>query len=156
VRQLTNHFLGTSEAMRRLGAGEDRDPEDPWGTGGDYLHGDWRGALSGQLLGVADGWSRDEAWDGMVDGSEMPMEGAGDMAYVELVLHGWDLARGTGQHVSYDDAAVAQADEILDQIGQMGRDANIFAPIIEVPDDAPAIDKMLAKSGRDPHWSPEA
>ena len=35
VRALANHMLGTVEAMRRAGASEDPDPDDPWGTAGD-------------------------------------------------------------------------------------------------------------------------
>ncbi|MEO7351643.1 MAG: maleylpyruvate isomerase N-terminal domain-containing protein, partial [Marmoricola sp.] len=32
VRSVVNHMLGTVEAMRRIGASEPMDPDDPWGT----------------------------------------------------------------------------------------------------------------------------
>lgn len=153
VRDLANHFLGTSEALRRVGAGEDLDPEDPWGTAGDHMAREWRQSLAARLTGLADAWSRDEAWS---DPAESGRSGTGDMALVEVMLHGWDLARGAGLQVQYDDAAVAQADAILDQIGQSGRDAGIFGPQVNVPAEAPALDRMLAKSGRDARWAPPA
>jgi uncharacterized protein (TIGR03086 family) len=148
VRDLANHLLGTSEALRRVGAGEELDPADPWGTAGDHMGADWRRTLAAQLSGLADGWSRDEPW------SDAQQAGTGDMALVEVMLHGWDLARGAGQRVRYDDAAVARADAILGEIGQSGRDAGIFGPEVTLTDEASAFDRMLAKSGRDARWAP--
>jgi hypothetical protein len=135
--------------MRRAGAGEERDPDDPWGTAGDHLTPTWRVDLSARLTGLADAWSRDEAWEGEVDGS--PRQGMGDMAYVEVMLHGWDLARGSGQDVAYDDNAVAQARAVLEQIGKMGREGGAFGELVEV-DDPSDWEYVLAEAGRDPQW----
>ena len=79
----------------------------------------------------------------------------GDMGFAEVVLHGWDLARGSGQEVTYDDAVVEQALEIMDQIGEMGRSQGAFGPEVEVSDDAPPFSQVLAKAGRDPEWTAE-
>lgn len=151
VGEVANHFLGTSEAMRRAGAGEERDPDDPWGTAGDHVTAEWRHDLSRRLTGLADAWSADDAWEGELDG--MPKQGMGDMAYVEVMLHGWDLARGTGQDLRFDDEAVAQAKVVMDQIGKMGRDQGAFGELVEVGDDASDWDRVLAEGGRDPGWS---
>ena len=151
VRDLANHFLGTSEAMRRAGAGEQRDPHDPWGTSGEHMSAGWRDDLSHQLTGLADAWTPQEAWEGELDG--MPKQGMGDMAYVEVMLHGWDLARATGQDLVFDDDAVTQAREVMDQIGRMGREQGAFGDLVEVDDDAASWDHVLAEGGRNPAWS---
>ena len=151
VGEVANHFLGTSEAMRRAGAGEERDPDDPWGTAGDHMSAEWRHDLSRRLTGLADAWSADDAWKGEVDG--MPKQGMGDMAYVEVMLHGWDLARGSGQDLHFDEEDVAQAKVVMDQIGKMGRDQGAFGSLVEVGDHASAWDHVLAEGGRDPGWS---
>ena len=87
-----------------------------------------------------------------MDGA-MPKQLVGDMGYVEVMLHGWDLAKGTGQDLEYDDQAVERALEILEVIGEQGRSGGAFGPEVQVPDDASPFAKVLAKSGRDPEWS---
>ena len=151
VRDVANHFLGTSEAMRRAGAGEQRDPQDPWGTSGDHMSTGWRDDLSHRLTGLADAWTPQAAWEGELDG--MPRQGLGDMAFVEVMLHGWDLARATGQDLVFDDDAVAEAKTILDQIGAMGREQGAFGELVEVDDDASDWERVLAEGGRDAGWN---
>jgi uncharacterized protein (TIGR03086 family) len=72
----------------------------------------------------------------------------------ELVLHGWDLARATGQDFSV-------APENLDASWQMvantpedpaARDG-LFGPVVPVPLDAPLLDRVLGGAGRDPGWT---
>jgi uncharacterized protein (TIGR03086 family) len=151
VRDLANHLLGTSESMRRAGAREERDKEDPWGTSGDHMTTGWRDDLSGRLTGLADAWATEEAWEGELDGT--PRQGMGDMAYVEVMLHGWDLAAATGQDLSFDDGAVAQARAVMEQIGQLGRDGGAFGDLVEVGEDASDWERVLAEGGRDPSWT---
>jgi uncharacterized protein (TIGR03086 family) len=153
VRSVANHMLGTIEAMRRIGASEPMDAEDPWGTSGDHMSEQWRDDLSRTLTEYAEAWSRPDAWEGDVMGGAMPRQAVGDMAFVEAILHGWDLARGSGQDLAFDDAAVQRALEIMDEIGEMGRSQGAFGPEVSVPDGAVPFDKVLAKAGRDPGWS---
>jgi uncharacterized protein (TIGR03086 family) len=155
VRAVANHMLGTIEAMRRVGAGESLDPEDPWGTGGDHVREQWRDDLNGTLEQFAQAWSTPEAWEGEPVNGVLPRQMVGDMGFVEAVLHGWDLARGTGQDLVYDDAAVERALEIMGQIGAQGREQGAFGPEVAVPDDATPFAKVLAQAGRDPEWSSE-
>ena len=153
VRDAANHLLGTAEAMRRIGAGEPLDPQDPWGTGGDHLHEDWRDDLSDLLTRWAKSWSQPEAWEGEAMDGAMPKQVIGDMGFVEVMLHGWDLARGTGQDLAYDDAAVEQALAVMDEIGEQGRSQGAFGPEKDVPDDASTFARVLAKAGRDSEWT---
>jgi len=73
----------------------------------------------------------------------------GSIALAEVVLHGWDVARATG--VSYDaDAATTKA--LLAYLAQFdpAGTPGMFGPAKPVADDAPALDKVVAMSGRDP------
>jgi uncharacterized protein (TIGR03086 family) len=153
VRTVVNHLLGTVEAFRRVGASEPLDPQDPWGLNGDNMGEGWRQELSEKLRGLADAWSQPDAWEGDAMDGAMPKQRLGDTGFVEVMLHGWDLARGTGQDVEYEEAAADRALEILDQIGEEGRSHGVFGPEVSVPDDASAFEKVLGKAGRDPQWS---
>jgi uncharacterized protein (TIGR03086 family) len=153
VRGVANHLLGTIEAMRRVGASEPLDPDDPWGTNGDNVTDHWQDDLNQRLSAFAEAWSAPDAWEGDALGGAMPRSMVGGMGFVEAILHGWDLAKGSGQDVQYDEATVASALEIMDQIGEMGRQQGAFGPEVHVPDDAEPFAKVLGKAGRDPEWS---
>lgn len=153
VRDVANHMLGTLEAMRRVGGAEALDVNDPWGTGGDHLRDQWRDDLGDLLTRWASAWAQPDAWEGDAMDGAMPRSTVGDMGFVEVMVHGWDLARGSGQGVTYDDAAVARAVEVMDQIGEQGRTMRAFGPEVSVADDAPAFAHVLGKAGRDPGWA---
>ena len=153
VRALANHLLGTIEAFRRVGVAEPLDPDDPWGTGGDHMSDTWRDDLASRLDGFAGAWDTAEAYEGEVPGAQMPKQVLGGMAFVEALLHGWDLARATGQDVAYDDAVVAEAVAVMEQIGATGRQMGAFGELVELPEDASALQHVLAEAGRDPGWT---
>lgn len=79
------------------------------------------------------------------------------MTLGEYLVHGWDLATATGQH--WQPAAEA-ADAAREFFAGMiapeyrGPDSGFFADEIPVPDDAPAIDRLVGFAGRDPAWRP--
>lgn len=87
--------------------------------------------------------------------SSMPGDMAIDMILWEYIVHGWDLARATGQPWNPPEAAsqesAAFAPSMLTQDYQ--GEGKAFAPRVPVPDDAPALDRLLGLSGRDPQWS---
>lgn len=155
VRAVANHMLGTLEAMRRVGAREALDPQDPWGTSGEHLRDEWRDDLSTLLDRWATAWSQADAWEGEAMDGAMPRQVLGDMGFVEVMLHGWDLARGSGQEVEYDDEAAHQALEVMAQIGEQGRSQGAFGPEVPVNEEAAAFARVLGSSGRDPHWPAE-
>jgi hypothetical protein len=37
---------------------------------------------------------------------------------------------------------------------EAGGTPGMFGPRVPVPDDAPLLDHVIGRSGRDPHWSP--
>jgi len=87
--------------------------------------------------------------------SSMPGDLAMSMILWEYQVHGWDLARATGQPWS-SPAAAAEA-SLAFAPGMLTADyqgpGKAFAPRVPVPDDAPALDRLLGLSGRDPCWS---
>src|SRR5262245_24731064 len=64
-----------------------------------HLGADWTNTIPAALDALARAWDDPTAWTGMthVGGMDMPGEAAGVVALDEVVLHGWDLARATGQ-----------------------------------------------------------
>ncbi len=84
----------------------------------------------------------------------MPGEMALSMILWEYQMHGWDLARATGQRWSPPTAA---AEESLGFAPAMltpdyQGEGKAFAPRVSVPDTAPPLERLLGLSGRDPSW----
>jgi len=71
----------------------------------------------------------------------------------DLVLHGWDLARATGQDDTIDPGEVQGG---LESAGSMPEEVlrmpGVFGPAVPVPPDASPQDRMLGFIGRDPNW----
>ena len=81
----------------------------------------------------------------------------------DLVLHGWDLARATGQDDTMDEADVARLwdasaavpADLMEQFrtpGAFGPGVEVYGPEVPVADDAPLQDRLLGFIGRDPGW----
>jgi uncharacterized protein (TIGR03086 family) len=161
VGDLLDHIAGTAVAFTHA-AEKTLPPGGSQPPSGDAarLAGDWRSQVPKDLAGLAAAWRDPSAWTGStkVGGVEIPGEVAGVVVLDELVIHGWDLARATGQ--SFDDDATS-LDVVhgfvsgLAQPGQEQMRSGIFGPIVDVPDDAPLLDRTLGLAGRDPAWSPD-
>lgn len=83
----------------------------------------------------------------------------------DLVLHGWDLARATGQDDTMDpqdverlwSSTTAIPAEIMEKYrtpGAFGPGIEVFGPAVEVAESAPLQDRLLGLIGRDPNWKP--
>ena len=79
----------------------------------------------------------------------------------DLVLHGWDLARTTGQDDAIDPEELAQLWPELEQLpdemripDHFGPGVVVFGPEVAVPEDAPIQDRVLGAAGRDPRFVP--
>lgn len=97
-------------------------------------------------------WSRPEAWEGISPGMGLPKTALAHMYLVDMVVHGWDLARATGQEYEPDPEAVARALDFAGQMVEIGREHGAFGPPVAVPEDAPAFGRLLGLIGRDPAW----
>lgn len=154
VRDLIDHWAGTTAAMARIGDGDALDPDDPWGTNQSASEVDWGAELQANLAAMAAGWSTDDPWQGTVQAGdqEMPAPMIGDMAFVEALLHAWDLARATGQQFAVADPVAAELRRILAETGEMGRNMGAYGDEIVVEGDDMAW--ALGQAGRNPAWSP--
>ncbi|WP_328839914.1 TIGR03086 family metal-binding protein [Streptomyces europaeiscabiei] len=157
VHNILGHLLGLAVAFRDAGR-KDLGPTtdtDPQAALPDVGPG-WREALPQVFdeLGVA--WRDAAAWTGETRAGGVPLPGAiaGAVAADELVVHGWDLARATGQAYDPDPAALAATHSFLAASVDDPSRGDIFGPVVPVPDAAPLLDRVIGLSGRDPIWKP--
>ena len=140
----------TAAARKDFGALTDSPPTD-----GARLDDDWRASYPARLAELARAWQQPDAWQGMtrVGGVDLPGEVAGSVALTEVVIHGWDVARATGQPFDCDSGTTQALLAHLSQVAAEGPVEGLFGPAVAVGDDAPALDRAIALSGRDPAWS---
>jgi uncharacterized protein (TIGR03086 family) len=157
VRELLAHLDGLSLAFRDaarkdFGTTTDTSPDSALPV----LDDAWRTTLPVHLAEVAEAWRRPEAWEGMTraGGVDLPAAVAGRVALNELVIHGWDLARSTGQEYDPGEASAAVSYEIVRPSDDDSLRDGIFGPPVAVPDDAPLLDRVIGLSGRRPDWRP--
>ncbi|MET9892955.1 TIGR03086 family metal-binding protein [Streptomyces sp. NPDC006465] len=158
VRNILGHLAGLSVAFRDaarkdLGATTDTSPDSAVPDIGP----EWREALPKALDELGDAWRDPAAWTGMTraGGVTLPGAVAAAVAADELVVHGWDLARATGQGYEPDAVALRASYEFLSAAAEdPTRGGGIFGPVVPVPDEAPLLDRVIGLSGRDPGWKP--
>ncbi|MEU9991653.1 TIGR03086 family metal-binding protein [Streptomyces sp. NPDC007971] len=158
ARHLLGHVQGLSVAFRDaarkdLGATTDTNPNSAVPDIGPG----WREELAKALDELADAWRDPAAWTGMTraGGVDLPGAIAGAVVADELVIHGWDLARATGQSYAPDPAALDSALVFLRAAADdPDRGGGLFGPLVPVPESAPLLDRALGLSGRDPGWRP--
>lgn len=156
VRNLLGHLTGLAVAFRDA-ARKDLGPttDTPPDTTPDIGPG-WREELPRVLDELAAAWREPAAWSGMTraGGVDLPAEVAVAVAVDELVVHGWDLARATGQEYTPDPAALRASHAFLRAAAEdPTRGGGIFGPVVPVPPDAPLLDRTIGLSGRDPSWT---
>jgi uncharacterized protein (TIGR03086 family) len=157
VRNMLGHLVGLSVAFRDA-ARKDLGPTtgtDPSGTLPDIDdEGRWRTELPLRLAELTAAWRDPAAWDGMTQagGVTLPATVAGPVAMTELVVHGWDLARATGLPYAPATADLTTCHDLLAPSADDRPAGGPFGPAVPVPADAPLLDRVVALSGRDPHW----
>ena len=67
----------------------------------------------------------------------------------DLLIHGWDLARGARLDETMDPATVASVLGYLEANAKSWEAAGIFAPSVQIDSDDPAK-RLIALSGRQP------
>jgi uncharacterized protein (TIGR03086 family) len=155
VGGLLVHFMGLTVAFRDAGTktlGET--------TGGapvpgqEKLDPDWRTELPRRLAAMAEAWRRPDAWDGVteVGGVTLPAPSIGMFGLNELVIHGWDLARATGQPYDGDQATLEAVLGLLSETASPEGTPGLFGPIVEVDVNAPLLDRAVGLTGRSPAW----
>jgi len=163
VRAMLGHLVGVLDRIAALGQGEDpfAVTESPASDDG------WSDAWTASARRAADAWRDDAVLERPMALPWIQGKGADVLAsyFSELTVHSWDLAASTGQQPDWDDAVVTAALAARDFLptenrlalfeeisSAMGLDevAVPFAEAVTVPDDVPAIDRLVAWTGRDP------
>ena len=75
--------------------------------------------------------------------------------FTDLLIHRWDLAKGTGQAANLDsglvDACFGGLSPVIESYrGEVMPGVHVFGPGVTVPDSASAQDKLMGLTGRQP------
>jgi uncharacterized protein (TIGR03086 family) len=120
---------------------------------------DWRTRIPRDVAALAEAWRDPAAWTGTTQagGIELPGEVAGLVVLDELVIHGWDIARASGQPYDCEPTLLEALYGFVAQFSEPGQEAvreGLFGPVVAVREDAPLLDRVIGLTGRDPTWSP--
>jgi uncharacterized protein (TIGR03086 family) len=155
VAGMLGHVHGLSQAFvaaaaKELGPLTQTAPQ----PGAQALPSDWRDSTPNYLDALGLAWREADAWTGMTaaGGVDLPGEVAGLVALDEIVIHGWDVARATGQEFDPGPEAVAAVHSFLADFRASGTPSPIFGPEVPVPASASLLDRAVGLSGRDPQW----
>jgi uncharacterized protein (TIGR03086 family) len=158
VADLINHIIGATDFFGDLAERGESSEERDWPTPTD---GDYAKAFTEQANRLLQAFAGPEAMDRVMELPTGPSPGslAIQVATGEIFVHGWDLARATGQAMPHDPGvAEALLVSAWPALSAAVRDEHpsVFAPEVDVAAGRPAIDRLVAFLGRDPGWSPEA
>lgn len=156
VATLLDHLDGLSVAFRVAvvdGIDPATDGPEPDGVA---LASGWRSRIPEQLDALATVWRAPATWTTTVTvaGATLPAPAMARVVLGELVLHGWDLARGTRQAFRCDPTSLAEVLAYTRATAEPGAQRDgLFGPVVPVPPDAPRLHQALGFAGRDPRWS---
>ena len=146
VRTLVNHIVGWAQVFAASANGrkadldvssfEAKDPPAEFESAAKEMVAGWR----------EHGVDRDVT----LIGNPSPGAAVLGMTLMEYVTHGWDLATATGQPVPFTEAELATTLEraqsnLPDQYRGEGKP---FGEAVDVPDDAPVLDRLVGFMGR--------
>jgi len=155
LRTLLNHtILWTSYSAERRAHGES--------VAEDLMNKDFtadpgfREDYARQISKAVQAWSDPQTWAGTLNvmGDATPAADVGAMLLMEMALHGWDVARATGQEFSADAKTANALEDIVQAQAELFRKYQGFADAVEPTPDATAFERALTLSGRDPNWKP--
>jgi uncharacterized protein (TIGR03086 family) len=151
VRELLNHVIGVSDAFSRAAAGE---PIKPPAPRTDYFRGDgYAAAYEAATAAMLATWHAPGALDATITlpFGDAPGSVAASINFVDVLVHGWDLARATGQDATLDPDLAEPALEVSrNLVSDQFRSAGAFGPEVAAPADASTANRLVAFLGRTP------
>jgi uncharacterized protein (TIGR03086 family) len=149
VDALLSHIVG---AARRIGSIARREPQGELDTA--VADSDFGKALGAAASDAVSAWSDDVilAEDVVLPWGTFPAEFVARMYTLEMTVHSWDLATALGAPDLLDPSlaefSLSFAPEMLP--AEMRGGEVPFGPVIAVPGDAPAYDRLAGFMGRSP------
>jgi len=137
VRDLLNHMLETQRYFAGSARGEDVSP--PGAKPPELLSGD-------PVSDFASASLRPCGDEGVIDKTGPAL----GIAFSDQLLHGWDLARATGQDSTMPDGLAEQAYGAIHGMFTEEQRQGVFKPEVAVPEGASAQERLLAYAGRTP------
>jgi uncharacterized protein (TIGR03086 family) len=149
VRELVNHLVSGNLWAVELVSGRTIDEV------GDRLDGDTLGAdpvaaFDGSAEAAASAFEASGALDAPCAVSYGPVPGSMYVGhrFVDVLIHGWDLAVATGQDTTLDAGLVDSCLAVAEPQADMIRGSGLFGSNVEVPPGADAQTRLLALLGR--------
>lgn len=140
VRTLMNHMLDTQRYFVGSARGEDASPPSPKPPA----------LLSSDPVADFER-ARDETIRTFGEPGVIEKTGPSlGIAFSDQLLHGWDLAKATGQDATMPDGLAKAAYEMIHGRFTDDQRKGVFKPEVAVASTATAQDKLLAYTGRDP------
>jgi uncharacterized protein (TIGR03086 family) len=140
VRTLLNHMLQTQQYFVRSARGEAASP--PAGAPPDLMGDD---AASAYERG-REATIRTFSEDGVIERTGPSL----GINVSDTLLHGWDVARATGQDTTMPAGLAQAAYDTVHGAFTDDQRTGVFGPELAVGDDASPQDKLLAYTGREP------
>jgi uncharacterized protein (TIGR03086 family) len=151
VRALLNHLIGVADTFSHVGDGKPIRPPDPHR---DYFQGDdYAAAYDAATAGMLAVWLAPGALEATITlpFGEAPGSVGASINFVDVVVHGWDLARATGQDATVDPGLAEPALQVSrGLVSDEFRSAGAFGPEVPAGADASTADRLVAFLGRTP------
>lgn len=151
VRDLIAHVAEAAEGfamIARKESGEGSGTE-PVVVG---LSDQWQEDVAKKVRALGEAWEDAAAWAGRADaaGVDLPNEVWGKVALTEVVVHGWDLAQATDQPFNPSRETLQACFHHVAEFVPNAPIESLWGPIVEVPADAPLLDRIVGLTGRHP------
>lgn len=111
----------------------------------------WTEAYAAQLDRAVAAWEDPGVWEGDIElgHAAMPAAEIAGMVIKEMVLHGWDTATATGQRYDCSPGLGGFVLGVVEEHAEIYRRYDGFAAPATAPENATALERALALSGRD-------
>jgi uncharacterized protein (TIGR03086 family) len=145
VQQLMNHLVGGNRMFISLAGGGD-----PVDRAQDFIGDDPSGAYRESAALLREVFAGEGALARIVPTpfGERPAALLVEMRVVEMMTHGWDLARATGQSTDLDPEVAESCIPGFRRLRAEGRGGAMFADEQPAPPGATAADRLAAVAGR--------
>jgi uncharacterized protein (TIGR03086 family) len=138
VRQLISHVLATPGHFLEMSRGEQPD----WSATPPVVEDEWASEFRSSADDLIHFWHQqgDAADAGQVDWQT-----------AEMAVHTWDLVRATEMRIGLDPEVAERGLAFMSQGLTEDNRGKAFGPAVEVADDAPIYERLVAFAGRDPN-----